>query len=127
MRLLLTLLLLSGSVSAWCANIDYRSLLTNYFTTNIPSAFYVGINTNGVITFNAINTNSILTNGFVLVVNTNVNSTVYNAITNLIQNNGSPQVWTNDGTLTYPIAYPSNLVIRNFDGSVFTGAGVQSS
>lgn len=45
-KLLGLFFLLATCVSSLAGAIDYRALLTNDFTTNIPGPFYVGLNTN---------------------------------------------------------------------------------
>ena len=54
-RLITILFLLASMLGVRAANIDLRALNTNQFTTNIPSAGYVGIRGSGLTNISATN------------------------------------------------------------------------
>jgi len=68
---LIIISLLSATGCLGAGFVDYRSLLTTDFSTNFPSPFFVGVKTNKFPAFSQFDTNSFLSNGLSLSINTN--------------------------------------------------------
>lgn len=114
MRLLFLLITLIGSVSAFGQAVDYRSLLTNQFTTNLPSRGYVGIRGSGITNIPGTNVNiqagtgiTFTTNGQgIVIVATGTNQTTITNVsiaagTNIVVVTNGPTSWTVNGQPGY--------------------------
>lgn len=106
-KLLSLLIFLSLCLPLRAANIDYRALNTNQFTTNIPSAYYVGIKGYGVTNVPATNVQYVAGSGITFTTNnasititatgtnqTLVTNVIVRAGTNIVVSTNGPTDWT---------------------------------